>query len=230
MCKPITSIKHKIAKLIKMNFIQTLVIDESLLARIRRWLYRVLIDYLIFNKNLYVRNQRFHNDDITDLKSFGSDFSLIDLNGSERSLADFKGRAFILIDGRALADDFSCVVLKDLVNELGVSGQQPLPVDVVFVSIDPENDSPMVIEKYLECIHSSFIGLRPRNELDAKKFANDFLIYLNKVQNGKSVSYYSEPIRTGLVFDKEGRLRLYLSRKNGVKNLRHDLMQLILEY
>lgn len=214
----------------KMNFSQTSEIYESLIARMKRWLYRVLIDCLIFNNNLYVPNPHFHNDDITDLKSFASVFSLIDFKGAERSLASFKGRIVVLVVGRALENDLSHTVLKNIAHELSASGQQPLPVDVVFVTIDPENDSPQAVENYLTGIDSGYIGLRPRNVLEAKKFAKDFLIYLNKVKLEKSVSYCAEPIRTGLVFDKEGRLRLYLGRQNGVKNLRHDLLQLISGY
>ena len=210
----------------KINFSQISETYESLVAGMKRWLYRVLIDCLIFNNNLYVPNQRFHNDDITDLKSFGSEFSLIDLKGSERSLASFKGRIVVFVVGRALADDPSHIVLQNIEHELSAPGQQPLPVDVVFVTIDPENDSPQAVENYLTGIDSGYIGLRPKNVSEAKKFAKDFLIYLNKVQLEKSVSYFAEPMRTGLVFDKEGCLRLYLGRQNGVMNLRHDLMQL----
>jgi protein SCO1/2 len=216
--------------LMKMNFSQTSEIYESLITRMKRWLYRVLIDCLIFNNNLYIPNQRFHNDDITDLKSFGSDFILIDLKGFERSLASFKGRVVVLVVGRALANDPSHTVLKNIAHELSAPGKQPLPVDVVFVTIDPENDSPQSVENYLTEIDSGYIGLRPRNISESKKFAKDFLIYLNKVQLEKSASYSAEPIRTGLVFDKEGRLRLYLGRQHGVKNLRHDLLQLISGY
>jgi len=75
----------------KINFSQTSEMYESLITKMKRWLYRVLIDCLIFNNNLYVPNQRFRNDDITDLKSFGSEFSLINLTGSDRSLTRFKG-------------------------------------------------------------------------------------------------------------------------------------------
>ena len=214
----------------KINFSQTPEIYESLIAGMKRWLYRVLIDCLIFNNNLYVPNQRFRNNDITDLKSVGSEFSLIDLRGSERSLASFKGRVVVLVVGRALANDPSHTILNNIVHELSAPGRQPLPVDVVFVTIDPENDSPQAVENYLTGIDSGYIGLRPRNVSEAKKFAKDFLIYLNKVQLEKSVSYCAEPIRTGLVFDKKGRLRLYLGRQNGVKNLRHDVLQLNLGY
>ena len=193
---------------IKMNFSQAPEIYEGLIAGIKRWLYRVLIDCLIFNNNLYVPNQRFRNDDITDLKSFGSDFSLIDLMGSERSLDSFKGRIVVLVVGRALVDDSSNAILKNIVHELSILGQQSILVDVVFVTIDPENDSSRAVGDYLAGIDSRYIGLRPRNTLEAKKFAKDYLVYLNKVQSEKSISYYAEPISTGLVFDKEGHLRL----------------------
>lgn len=112
-------------------------------------------------------------------------------------------------------------------NELSISVQQPLPVDVVFVTIDPENDSSQAMGNYLAGIDPRYIGLRPRNTLKAKKFAKDFIFYLNKVQSGKTVSYHAEQISSGLVFDKEGRLRLYLGRQNGVKFLRNDLLRLI---
>ena len=215
---------------IKMNFSQAPEIYEGLIAGIKRWLYRVLIDCLIFNNNLYVPNQRFRNDDITDLKSFGSDFSLIDLMGSERSLDSFKGRIVVLVVGRALVDDSSNAILKNIVHELSILGQQSILVDVVFVTIDPENDSSRAVGDYLAGIDSRYIGLRPRNTLEAKKFAKDYLVYLNKVQSEKSISYYAEPISTGLVFDKEGHLRLYLGRQNGVNFLHNDLLQLISGY
>jgi protein SCO1/2 len=212
---------------IKMTRRQAPEMYASLIVSMKRWLYRVLIDCLIFNNNLYVPSQRFRNDDITDLKSFGVEFSLVDHSGFERSMASFKGKIVVLVVGRALAGDPSQKVLKNISRELGILGKQSLMVDVVFVTIDPENDSSYAVENYLAGIDSRYIGLRPKNTLEAKKFAKDFLIYLNKVESKTATSYYVEPINAGLVFDKDGCLRLYLSRENGVKFLHDDLLELI---
>jgi protein SCO1/2 len=80
-------------------------------------------------------------------------------DGSDFSLGQLRGKTTLVYFGYANCPDFCPATLATLdwmLDELGERGDQ---VQVVFVSVDPERDSPEILEQYLDGFHPGTIGL-----------------------------------------------------------------------
>jgi protein SCO1/2 len=87
------------------------------------------------------------------------DFHLTDATGKPRSLAEFRGKVVVLYFGYTHCPDVCPTTLATLarvVRKLGADADQ---VQVLFVTVDPERDTPQVLAQYIPFFHPSFIGL-----------------------------------------------------------------------
>lgn len=97
----------------------------------------------------------------TDMRKedIGGDFTLTDGEGKPFSLSDLKGKVVILSFGFTHCPDVCPTELLTYSDTLKQLGGQAKDVKVVFVSIDPERDTPEIIGKYAKQFNPDFIGL-----------------------------------------------------------------------
>lgn len=88
-----------------------------------------------------------------------ADFHLNDFNGQPRSLADFRGKVVLLFFGYTHCPLVCPTTLADLARVMEKLGQDADRVQVLFVTVDPENDSPELMAKYIPAFHPTFLGL-----------------------------------------------------------------------
>ena len=92
------------------------------------------------------------------------DFSLVDHWGTPTKLKDFRGKVVLLLFGYTYCPDICPTQLeglRELMEELDdLAGE----LQVLFVTVDPERDTPKVLREYLENFHSSFLGLTGSKE------------------------------------------------------------------
>ena len=91
--------------------------------------------------------------------SFGGPFSLIDHTGAARGDKDFRGRHMLLFFGYTSCPYTCSTVLLNVAGALDALGAAGAGLAPVFVSVDPEHDTPERLAKYLGAIHPRFIGL-----------------------------------------------------------------------
>lgn len=91
--------------------------------------------------------------------SFGGSFSLIDHTGAARGDKDFRGRYMLLFFGYTSCPYTCSTVLLNVAGALDALGADGARLAPVFVSVDPEHDTPERLAKYLGAIDPRFIGL-----------------------------------------------------------------------
>lgn len=91
--------------------------------------------------------------------SFGAPFDLIDHGGRPRGDRDFRGRYVLLFFGYTSCPYTCSTVLLNVAGALDALGSAGAKLTPVFVSIDPEYDTPERLAKFLGAIHPRFIGL-----------------------------------------------------------------------
>ncbi len=89
----------------------------------------------------------------------GGDFTLTDGNGKPFSMSSLKGKAVILSFGFTHCPDVCPTELLTYSDTLKQLGDQAKDVAVVFVSVDPERDTPELIGQYVKQFNPNFIGL-----------------------------------------------------------------------
>ncbi len=153
---------------------------------------------------------------------YAKDFNLPDQNGQMRSLKDFQGKAVVVFFGFTQCPDVCPTTLNELAEVrrlLGADGQR---VQGIFITVDPERDTPELLRAYLANFDPSFIALRGSPEQLAA-VAKDFKIYYKKVDGKKAGSYTMDHSAASYVYDPQGRLRLYTRYGTGPQPLADDL-------
>jgi len=178
---------------------------------------------------------RFKGTDITAV-SWARDFDLLDHNGQRRALADFRGKVLLVFFGFTNCPDACPLALSEMaqvVKQLGPDGNR---VQGLFITVDPERDTPERLASYVPAFHPSFLGLRGTEE-ELEKVKQEFKIYSSaqKADSGSHSGHSEGQTRymvnhsTGIyVFDKQGRARLYFSANGrSVEGMVHDVKLLL---
>jgi protein SCO1/2 len=155
---------------------------------------------------------------------YGRNFRLTDADGRERTLADYKGKAVLMYFGFVQCPDVCPTALIRAAKVKQLLGADGDKLQVIFITVDPERDTPVVIKAYTAAFDPSFIGLYG----DAKRTretADEFKVYYKQVPTGSS--YTMDHSALSYVFDPQGRLRLALRHEQTAEDYAHDLRQLL---
>lgn len=168
---------------------------------------------------------RFVSTDISTV-DWGKDFSLTDHNGQARKLADFRGKAVVMFFGYTQCPDVCPTTLSGLGSAMQILGDDAKRVQVLFVTVDPERDTPKLLAQYVPAFHPSFLGLLA-DEKNTRALAKEFKVFYAK-QPGSAADSYSVDHSTGsFAFDPAGKLRLLLRHGEAPANIAADLKLLL---
>ncbi|MDR6523241.1 MULTISPECIES: SCO family protein [Variovorax] len=167
--------------------------------------------------------ERFNGVDITGA-NYAQDFRLTDADGRERTLADFKGKAVMMFFGFTQCPDVCPTALvraAEIRKLLGADGER---LQVIFVTVDPERDSPVVLKAYTQAFDPSFIGLYGDMQRTSQT-AKDFKVFYRKVPTGSS--YTMDHSAFSYVFDPKGKIRIVLRHEQSAQECADDLRRLL---
>lgn len=159
---------------------------------------------------------------------FARDFSLKDHNGRLRSLRDFKGKILAVFFGFTHCPDVCPTSMAEMAEVKRLLGADGDKLQVAFISVDPQRDTPEIMKAYMANFDSSFLALCPTEE-ELASLAKEFKIYYKKVEGKTPTSYTMDHSAGTYVFDTQGRIRLYGRYGTGPKPLADDIRLLIEE-
>ena len=166
----------------------------------------------------------FKSTDITGA-DWAQDFALTDQTGKPRTLTDFRGKVVVVFFGYVHCPDVcptTLVELRDVVEKLGDDGKR---VQVVFVTVDPERDTPQLLADYMPVFHPSFLALYGSLEQTAR-VAKEFKVFYQKVPGSAPGDYTVDHTAGIYVFDPKGRVRLFV-RHGRLSELVADIRTLL---
>jgi protein SCO1 len=168
---------------------------------------------------------QFNSIDLTGA-DYARDFSLPDQNGKLRSIKDFAGKVVVIFFGFTQCPDVcpaSMIELSQVKKTLGPDGDK---LQVLFITVDPERDTPELLKAYMGNFDPTFLALRPTME-QLPQVAKDFKIYYKKVDGKTPGSYTMEHSAGSYVYDPKGNIRLYSRYGNDTQGLASDLRLLL---
>ncbi|HSI52708.1 MAG: SCO family protein [Ramlibacter sp.] len=157
---------------------------------------------------------------------YAKDFQLTDHNGQVRSLKDFSGKLVVLFFGFTQCPDVCPTSMAELAQAKKLMGADGDKVQGLFITVDPERDTPEVLKGYMANFDPTFLALRGTPEQLAA-VAKDFKVYYKKVEGKTPTSYTMDHTAASYVYDTTGRLRLYTRYGSGVQALASDLQLLL---
>jgi cytochrome oxidase Cu insertion factor (SCO1/SenC/PrrC family) len=127
----------------------------------------------------------------------GGPFALIDHNGRRRTDTDFRGKLLLIYFGFTLCSDVCPTELQAIASAIDQLGPAADAIQPLFITVDPEKDTPEQLKSYVALFHPRLIGLTgdPRA---VKKVALAYKVYYAKSDPTRNAG--TEVDHTGFIF------------------------------
>ena len=158
----------------------------------------------------------------------GGQFALVDQRGAPVDNSVFQGKPSLLFFGYTHCPDVCPTSMQELAEVKKMLGKDGDRLQGIFVTVDPERDTPELLKAYMENFDPSFLALRGSPEQLAA-VAKDFKIYYKKVEGKTPTSYTMDHSAGSYVYDTAGRLRVYNRYGSGPQALAADVKTLLAE-
>jgi protein SCO1/2 len=168
---------------------------------------------------------QFKSIDLTGA-DYAQGFSLADHNGQVRTLKDFAGKVVVVFFGYTQCPDVCPTTMAELAQVKQLLGPDGDKLQGIFITVDPERDTPELLKAYMGNFDASFLALRP-TMAQLPEVAKDFKIYYKKVDGETPGSYSMDHSAGSYVFDGNGRIRLYTRYGSGAEALASDIRLLL---
>lgn len=152
----------------------------------------------------------------------GRDFRLTDHDGKTRTLSDFKGKVVAVFFGYTHCPDVCPTTLGDLAQALKKLGDNAGKVQVLFITLDPERDTPELLAQFVPAFNPGFLGLYGDAATTAKT-AEEFKVIYHKQPDPDPAKYTIDHSSGTFLYDPTGRLRLFASHGQGAEAFAHDI-------
>jgi protein SCO1 len=149
----------------------------------------------------------FFSIDVTGA-DYAKGFELNDHNGKLRHLNDFSGKVVVMFFGYTQCPDVCPTTMTEMAAIKKALGKDGDRLQVLYVTVDPERDTPELLKAYMENFDPSFLALYT-TPAKLAELAKDYKIYYKKVEGSTPTSYTMDHSAGSYLYDPKGRLRLF---------------------
>jgi protein SCO1/2 len=165
----------------------------------------------------------FKGVDITGAKY---SYALPDQDGKMRTPEDFQGKVVAVFFGYTQCPDVCPTALAELAQVKKALGKDGERLQAVFITVDPERDTPALLKTYVSNFDPGFVALRGTMD-QTKAAAKDFKVFFAK-SPGKTPDAYTVDHTAGTyLFDTKGQVRLFERYGSGLEPLMADVKALL---
>ena len=168
---------------------------------------------------------QFKSIDLTGA-DYAKGFALSDHNGKPRTLQDFTGKVVVVFFGFTQCPDVCPTSMAELAEVKKLLGPDGDKLQAVFITVDPERDTPEMLKAYMANFDPSFIALRP-TMAELPDFAKSYKVFYKKVEGRTATSYSMDHSAGSYVYDTKGQIRLYDRYGSGAQTLASDIKLLM---
>src|SRR4030095_9954389 len=144
-------------------------------------------------------------------------------DGSRFQLSEMRGHIVLLFFGYTSCPDVCPATLAELRQALAELDKQDAErVKVVFVTVDPERDTPERVQEYVDRFNPTFIGLGGE-PAELEKIWAAYGVYREVVDGQSAAGYIVNHTARVNMIDAQGNLRVSFSFDTPVEDIVHDL-------
>lgn len=154
------------------------------------------------------------------------DFALTRPNGNSFRLSERRGRIIVLFFGYTSCPDVCPTTMAELNQALEKLDDQAAQVQVLFVTVDPQRDTPERVQEYVDHFNPNFIGLSG-SEAELAKVWNDYGVFREVVEGTSAAGYLVNHTARVTLIDRQGNLRVSFPFDTPVEDIVHDLKLLL---
>ena len=167
----------------------------------------------------------FNAIDITGA-DYAKNLTWVGAKGEPHQLSDFKGKVSLVFFGYTQCPDVCPTSMADMKAIKASLGELGPLVQVIFVSVDPERDTPEVLDAYVANFGADFWGVSPKLD-ELKALAKDFHVFYQKVDGPTPTSYTMEHTAGFYIYDTKSQLRLFARFGTSQEAMAADLKALL---
>lgn len=147
-------------------------------------------------------------------------------DGTSFRLSEMHGRVVMLFFGYTSCPDVCPTTLAELNQALDKLGENAGQVQVLFVTVDPERDTPERVQEYVNHFNSGFMGLSG-TQPELQKVWNDYGVFRETVKGTSAAGYLVNHTARVTLIDQQGNLRVSFPFDTPVDDIIHDLKLLL---
>ncbi len=143
-------------------------------------------------------------------------------SGETFSLSDRQGKVVLIFFGFTSCPDVCPTTLAELNIALNDMNADPEDVQVIFISVDPERDTPQKIQEYVERFNHSFIGLSGSVE-DLQPIWQNYGVFREVVPGSTAMDYTVNHTARVILIDPQGNMRLSYGFQTPPQDIANDI-------
>ena len=162
---------------------------------------------------------------LAPIAGIGGPFSLVDHRGKHVTERDYVGKPTLVFFGFTFCPDVCPTTLFELTNRLKELGPEAERLNVVFITVDPERDTPQQLALYLSSFDPRIIGLSGSEE-DIAAAMKAYRVYARKIPL-KDGGYTMDHTATIYLMNKKGQFVGPMNYQDSEANMRVKLRRLL---
>lgn len=167
--------------------------------------------------------------DVPPSVPLGGPFELIDQNGAPFTDKDLSGQWRLIYFGFTYCPAICPTELAKITRALKNLGAAAKDITPVFISVDPERDTPSVIKKYLKSFYPGFIGLTGTpDQIEQVKAA--YRVYAKKVPLDGTTGYTVDHSSYIYLFDPSDKIQTLYKTSDTDRMMADDIQKRLKEY
>jgi protein SCO1 len=155
-----------------------------------------------------------------------ADIRLVRAGGTEFRLSEKRGKVVALFFGYTSCPDICPTTMAELKQALERVGANADQVQVLFVTVDPQRDTPERVQEYVDHFNPEFIGLSG-SEPELAKVWSDYGVFRQVVEGTSAAGYLVDHTARVTLIDQQGNLRVSFPFDTPVDDVVHDLNLLL---
>lgn len=158
--------------------------------------------------------------------TYAAKLALYDPEGRLRTLEEFRGKVVVVFFGFTQCPDVCPTTLNDIAQTRRLLGEEGRRVQPIFVTVDPQRDTPELLKAYAASFGDDVVALRGDDQ-QTKAAAQEFKVFYARVAGKSAESYTIDHTAGAWVFDPKGRVRLFMRHGQSAESLAADIRRLL---
>ena len=187
----------------------------------------LLIGLVALGVILFAKPAGFHGTSYGEPYPVAQEIELTRSDGTSFRLSEMRGKIVLIFFGYTSCPDVCPTTLAELKQALEELGEDKADqVKVVFVTVDPQRDTPERVQEYVNHFNPDFIGLSG-TEIELANVWNNYGVFRQNVESSSATSYLVDHTARVTLIDQQGNLRVSFAFDTPVDDIVHDLKLLV---
>jgi protein SCO1/2 len=163
---------------------------------------------------------------VTGKALIGGSFELVDQDGKTRTDAEFRGKYMMVFFGYTHCPDFCPTGLQAMAETLDALGKDAEKIQPIFITIDPDRDTPKVMKEYVANFHKRLIGFTG-SDAQIAKAAKAYRVYYARAGKPGSEDYAMDHSTFTYFMGPDGKYLTHFSHGTPPKKVAERIRKLL---